>query len=43
MLPGAQIQSRPDPKYLEMEEKLARQMSKMKFEGEKKKVEIGRI
>jgi len=38
-----ETQSRRNPKYLEMEEKLARQMARTKFEGDKTKVEVGRV
>lgn len=43
MLPGTLGTAKPNPKYLEMEERLAREMSRMKFDTEKQKVEIDRI
>lgn len=42
-LHGTGMQPKPDPKYVAMEEKLAREMSKMKLSSDKQKIEIGRI
>ena len=43
MLTGTGMQQKPDPKYVEMEERLAREMSKMRLTSEKTKIEVGRI
>ena len=43
MFPGTGFEVKRDPKYLEMEEKLAREMSKLKFDTDTKRVEVERI
>ena len=43
MLSGTSMGKKSDPKYVEMEERLAREMARMKLDGDRKKVEVERI